>query len=174
MAAMNISTYLHCGLFHELDTTVQLAEFVMASTGVSENLNAIESHQNMGTTADDQQLMQATLDFLRTDLAGVKSSSHSSTPIQVSTVLITASPKGTLVYGTCISIIQMNTCLHSHLPSYSMDEARQVVIFDLTVLRPGSEPPKFTIVAIVGHPQLRAVCSAECPSGTLATRLLRP
>lgn len=33
------------------------------------------------------------------NLAGVNSSSHSSIPMQVSIVLMTASPKGTLVYN---------------------------------------------------------------------------
>ena len=76
--------------------------------------------------------------------------------MQVSTVLITASPKGTLVYESCISIIQVNLSLHSYLPGNSMNEAGQVVILDLTVFRPGSKPPKFTVVAIVCHPHLRA------------------
>lgn len=40
------------------------------------------------------------IDDARADLAGVKSSSQSSIPMQVSRVLTTASPNGTLIYHT--------------------------------------------------------------------------
>jgi hypothetical protein len=51
-----------------------------------------------------------------TDLAGVKSSSHNSTPIQVSSVLITASPNGTFVltkgeHGFNNALELQQTCL---------------------------------------------------------------
>lgn len=46
-----IATRLHCRLLHELDTPVQLAQFVVTSARVREYFHAIETHQDVRTGA---------------------------------------------------------------------------------------------------------------------------
>lgn len=71
----------------------------MAATRVSEDLDTVQTHINMRTV--NVGLVWKTLELMTgAYLAGVNNSSHSSTPMHVSTVLITASPNVTLVWST--------------------------------------------------------------------------
>jgi len=64
---------------------------MVTSGRVGEDLYTVQAHVDMRT---DRQYYQ----YQPTHLAGVNSSSHSSTPITVSSVATTASPKGTVFY----------------------------------------------------------------------------
>jgi hypothetical protein len=77
---------------------MKLAKFMMASTGVGEDLNTIKTHQNVGTRGSAMRNTITDVKWTTAHLAGVNNSSHNSTPKQVSIVLTTASPNGTLFY----------------------------------------------------------------------------
>jgi len=74
-------------------------------------------------------------------LAGVNSSSHISTPITVSSVATTASPKGTVFY------LQLEVILQelAHLAGDFTDDSRQGMLFDLTMFVPRSEVSQFSL-----------------------------
>jgi len=84
---------LECCLFDKINAAVQLAELVVAAAGVGKDLHAVEAHENVGAMTNVSSPVKSR-SF--TYLAGVKSSSHTSTPMQVSSVLTTQSPKGTV------------------------------------------------------------------------------
>ena len=77
----------------------------MTSTAVTYNFDTVQAHANMRTKCANGLLQplgwvkqKNTTRRVSNDLLGVNSSSHNSTPIQVSYVEITASPIGTVVY----------------------------------------------------------------------------
>ena len=74
---------------------MELPQFMVTSRRIGENFNTIETHKNVWAKVRNE--FQHNTNSTEARLAGVKSSSHSSTPMQVSTVLITASPNGTFV-----------------------------------------------------------------------------
>ena len=81
----------------KVNPTVELPQFMVASGGIGENFNPIKTHEDVWTKRMEFISKQHAADGAKVYLAGVKSSSHSSTPMQVSTVLMTASPNGTFV-----------------------------------------------------------------------------
>ena len=74
-------------------------------------------------------------------LAGVNSSSHISTPITVSSVATTASPNGTVFYLQLTIVFQEI----AHLAGDFADNSWQRMLFDLTMLVPGSEISQFSL-----------------------------
>ena len=85
-------------------------------------------------------------------LSGVKSSSHNSTPIQVSIVLITASPNGTLVYRK--SQFRPEFVKVIYLVSDRLNQPRKKMVFPLAMLFPRGEMTELAVVAIIGQPHL--------------------
>jgi hypothetical protein len=86
----------------------------------------------------------------KTCLAGVKSSSQSSTPMQVSTVLITQSPKGALIWKGKVVYDRGSSKLMTNLLRDSLNNPWEEMIFPLSVLHPGSKVPHLAVVSIVG------------------------
>jgi hypothetical protein len=95
---------LERGFLDEVNTGRELAKLVVAAARVSEDFNTVESHVDVGPV--NESLVSNLLEKARsegsTNALGVNSSSHISTPIHVSRVDTTASPKGTVV---CVSEI---------------------------------------------------------------------
>ena len=85
-------------------------------------------------------------------LFGVKSSSHNSTPIQVSIVLITASPNGTLVYRKSQFWSEFVKAIY--LVSDCLNQPGKKMVFPLAMLFPRSEMAELAVVAVVGQPHL--------------------
>lgn len=81
----------------------------MAAAAVGEDFDTIQAHADMRTIQNciiplDSKNMDSCHAMLY--LCGVNNSSHVSHPIQVSRVLMTASPKGTVIYSY-VSLIQL-------------------------------------------------------------------
>ena len=95
-------------------------------------------------------------------LDGVKSSSHNSTPMHVSTVLTTQSPNGTLTYvpfrfkNGHPQTIRNQKGAPAYLAGDSLDDAGQVVVLPLVPLHPRREVAQLAIVAVVREPHLWA------------------
>jgi hypothetical protein len=70
----------------------------MTRRRVGEDLDAVQAHQDVRSNGELAVHIVVDLANGQAHEAGVKSSSHSSTPITVSSVATTASPKGTEVY----------------------------------------------------------------------------
>jgi hypothetical protein len=85
-------------------------------------------------------------------LSGVKSSSHNSTPIQVSIVLITASPNGTLVYRK--SQFRSEFVKAIYLVSDRLNQPRKKMVFPLAMFFPRGEMTELAVVAVIGQPHL--------------------
>ena len=43
-----------------------------------------------------------------------------------------------------------------YLASNSLDDARHIMVLNLTVLHPRREPPKLAVIPVIRHPHLRA------------------
>lgn len=144
IALLKAMACLESCLLNEFNTGVKLSKLVVTATRIGEDLHSIQPHQNVGAI-DAERLW---IKIGSSNLAGVKSSSHSSTPMQVSAVLITASPKGTLVCDQGRQLRRREQVL-PNLFRHSNDDSRKVVIFPFPVLRPWGEVSKLSIVAIV-------------------------
>ena len=73
----------------------------MAPARIREYFHTVKAHKNMWTGDSEAKHVSRAGDSggsIQVHLAGVNNSSHSSTPMHVSVVLITASPNGTLTY----------------------------------------------------------------------------
>ena len=87
---------------------------------------------------------------------GVKSSSHISTPMQVSGVETTASPKGTVVCHSDQLPVHPSRIREGRtdLSGDVGNNTREPVLLRAAVLDPGREPAQLAVVAVVGHPHL--------------------
>lgn len=128
------SAYLLSGLLHEVYPPVELSKFVMARRGVGEDLHSIQTHLNVGPV-----IRPASYTINPTHEAGVNSSSQSSTPMTVSSVATTASPKGTVVYRSASR--STHEGLGAHLSCDLPDHTRKRMFLGLTMLHPGCEMP---------------------------------
>ena len=129
--------YLKSGFFNQFYASIEFTELMVASTGVSEYFHAIEPHQDVRTK--DMSNMYC-FESKRNYLAGVNNSSQSSTPMQVSTVLTTASPNGTLIYKNKVRLFYFDSeSMGANLFGHSLDDSRKIVILPLAVFLPRGE-----------------------------------
>ena len=142
--------YLESRLLDQLHSSIQLSQFMVTGTRVGEDFHPVQTHQSVRATEGKRQAVTLCGLADATHEAGVKSSSNSSTPITVSSVETTASPKGTKVCHPEPLLSNMLkdkfvACRMAHLPSDIPDDGRQRMFLCLTMLIPRSEMTQLSL-----------------------------
>ena len=92
---MNPRIYLLGCLLYKLNPSIKLPQFVVTTTRIGADLNAVQSHMIVRANDIPSAGKQSVTEYMNHHLFGVNSSSQVSAPTHVSGVLMTASPKGT-------------------------------------------------------------------------------